>query len=46
MPAPANDLGLDKYRFAALVNVMQSGYILGEINAYGDNVHGLPLLNE
>ena len=42
----ANDLGLDKNRFAALVNTMQSEYILGEIDAYGDNIHGLPLSNE
>jgi hypothetical protein len=25
---------------------MQSEYILGEIDAYGDNIHGLPLSNE
>jgi hypothetical protein len=24
---------------------MQSEYILGKINAYGDNIHGLPLSN-
>jgi hypothetical protein len=28
-----------------LVNTMQSEYILGKINAYGDNIHGLPLSN-
>ena len=30
----------------ALVNAMQSEYILGEINTYGDNIHGLSLSNE
>lgn len=43
---PANYLGLDENRLAALVNTMQSEYILGEIDAYGDNIHGLPLSNE
>lgn len=42
----ASHLGLDKYRFAILVNAMQSEYILGEIDADGDNIHGLPLSNE
>ena len=42
----ANDLGLDENRLAALVNAMQSEYILGEIDAYGDNIHRLPLSNE
>lgn len=42
----ANDLGFDKYCFAMLVNTMQSKYILGEIDADGDNIHGLPLSNE
>ena len=42
----ANDLGLDENRFAMLVNTMQSEYILGKINADGDNIHGLPLSNE
>jgi len=42
----ANYLGLDKNRLATLVNTMQSEYILGEIDAYGDNIHGLPLSNE
>jgi len=42
----AHDLGLDENRLAALVNAMQSEYILGEIDAYGDNIHGLPLSNE
>ena len=39
----AHDLGLDQNRLTALVNTMQSEYILGEIDAYGDNIHGLPL---
>ena len=43
---PANHLGLDKYRLAALVNAMQSEYILGEIDADCNNTHGLPLSNE
>jgi len=42
----ASHFGFDKYCFAILVNAMQSKYILGEINAYGDNIHGLPLSNE
>ena len=42
----ANDLGLDQNRLATLVNTMQSEYILGEIDPYGDNIHGLPLSNE
>ena len=42
----ANHLGLDENRLAALVSAMQSEYILGEIDAYGDNIHGLPLSSE
>lgn len=42
----ANHLRLDQKRFATLVNTMQSEYILGEIDAYGDNTHGLPLSSE
>jgi hypothetical protein len=42
----ASHLGLDKNCLAALVNAMQSEYILGEIDAYGDNIHGLPLSSE
>ena len=42
----ANHLGLDKNCLATLVNTMQSEYILGKINAYGDNIHGLPLSKE
>jgi len=37
------DLGLDQDRLARLVNAMQSEYILGEIDANRDNIHGLPL---
>lgn len=39
-------LGFDENSLAALVNAMQSEYILGEIDAYGDNTHGLPLSSE
>lgn len=42
----ANHLGFDENRLATLVNTMQSEYILGEIDPYGDNIHGLPLSNE
>ena len=42
----ASDLGFDKYCLTMLVNTMQSEYILGKINAYGDHIHGLPLSNE
>jgi hypothetical protein len=42
----ANDLGLDENRLATLVNTMQNEYILGEINGYGEKIHGLPLSNE
>jgi len=42
----ASHLGLDESRLATLVNAMQSEYILGEIDAYGDNIYGLPLSNE
>ena len=41
-----NYFRFDKNGFAILVNAMQSEYILGEINAYGDNIHGFPLSNE
>ena len=36
----------DQNRLAPLVNAMQSEYILGKIDPYGDNIHGLPLSNE
>jgi hypothetical protein len=42
----ASHLGFDENSLAALVNTMQSEYILGEIDAYGDNIHGLPLSSE
>ena len=38
----ANHLGLDQNRLGA----MQSEYVLGKIDAYGDNIYGLPLSNE
>lgn len=39
----ACSLGFDENRFTALVNAMQSEYILGEIDADGDQIHELPL---
>ena len=37
------DLGLDQYRLAAIIHAMHSKHVLGEIDSYSDNVHGLPL---
>ena len=42
----AGHLGFDKNRLAALVNTMQSEYILCEITVYRDYSRGLPLSNE
>jgi hypothetical protein len=39
-------VGSAKNSPATLVNTRQSEYILGKINANGDNIHGLPLSNE
>ena len=34
---------LDQRGLAAIIDAMQGKYVLGEIDSYGDNVHGLPL---
>ncbi len=42
----ASDLGLDENYLPLLANTMQSEYVRGEIDAYGDNIRGLLLPNE
>ena len=34
---------LDRRGLAAIIDAVYSKYVLGEIDSYGDNIHGLPL---
>jgi hypothetical protein len=39
----ARDLGFDQCRLAIFIDPVDRKNILGEIDAYRDNAHGLPL---
>ena len=39
----ARNFRLDQRGLAATIYAVHGKYVLGEIDSYGDNVHGLPL---